>query len=78
MTYWLLKEKSKKKKFLDTSNFENVFSITLLTRSSIINIFLVSKTFLTLIRLGFLKVVFSEGDGGVNLTTPFIFQEELI
>ena len=34
--------------------------------------------FLTLISLGFLKVVFPGGRRGVNLTLPFIFEEELI
>ena len=37
-----------------------------------------TNSFLTLIRLGFLKVVFPWDGGGGQFDPPFIFQEELI
>ena len=45
------------------------------TKSYLLKKFHEAATLLTLIRLGFLGVVFF---WGVNLTPPFIFQEELI
>ena len=62
-----------------TSLKQNLIIFLLLSKESIYY-FQTSTSFLTLIRLGFFKVVFPWGVGvwgGVNLT-PFIFQEELI